>query len=301
MKTILLTISIGSLISSALVQAEPLTKRTPNPSVVFAGGPIYKDPDSAIPELQASGFGTLVNWTIHIHKNGDLNFNEEFLVVSDGKYIGDETHNGFVNSLSNLENSKSSIKRLEFGLSAAQSPTYSNIKYLTNCTEVGCGTGKSSILYRNFSVLKQKFPNLVAVNNDDESEYDLKSSVQFHKMLADLGIKTTIVPYNNKSFWKSFVSELNSYKPNTADFVYLQTYAGGTGNNPCDWDFGIPVYAGLWSKGSTPSEVKTELSDWKKQCPNILKGGFMWLYDDFQGGDLSATYAQAINDVFKKE
>ena len=300
MKTLLLTISFGLALISLSAQSASNDMTTQYPSAAFAGGPTYKDPGSSIPELQSSGFGTLINWTIHIHDNGDLNFNEEFLLVSNGKYVGNETHSNFGNNLKKLIKKGSSIKRLEFGLSAAESPTYTNIKNLDTCTTKGCGTGPDSILYLNFKALKQVFPNLYAVNNDDEFEYDLSSSVKFHEMLANLGIRTTIAPYTDKDYWQSFISDLNEYKPDTVDRIYLQAYAGGAGNNPCDWDLGVPVYVGLWSQYSSPSEVKSQMSDWKTQCPKVLKGGFMWLYDDFQGGDLAATYAQAINSVFKK-
>ncbi|RYV01522.1 hypothetical protein SOPP22_14150 [Shewanella sp. OPT22] len=150
----------------------------------------------------------------------------------------------------------------------------------------------------NFKALKDKFPSLVALNNDDESEYDLESSVAFHKMLADLEIKTTIVPYALKEFWKSLVVELNQYKAGTVDRVYLQAYAGGTGNAPCSWDFGVPVYPGLSSSTKNPEEVAEQLSNWKMNCPNTVKGGFMWLYDDFQNSELVEEYADEINEVF---
>ena len=269
-----------------------------NPSAVFAGGPVYLTPQSSISELKTSGFGTLINWTIHIHENGDLNFNEEFRLIANGEYVGDSIHTDFVENIRKLDKINSSVRRLEFGLSGAGSPSYSNIKKLVNCSASYCGTGKQSVLYSNFKVLKKTFPTLVAINNDDESEYDFESSLAFHKMLIDIGIKTTIVPYTSKTFWEQLVTELNQYSSGAVDRIYLQAYSGGTGNNPCEWDFGVPIFPGLSSGTDSPEAVGEKMQNWKNECPNTVKGGFIWLYDDFQNSNLPMQYAKGINTVF---
>lgn len=38
--------------------------------------------------LKQSGFTTVMLWTIHVHGNGDLYYNDQ-LVVSNGAYVGD--------------------------------------------------------------------------------------------------------------------------------------------------------------------------------------------------------------------
>ena len=46
-------------------------------SAVFTGGSIYKNPSVTVPELKASGFTTVIIWTIHIDANGNFNFNAD--------------------------------------------------------------------------------------------------------------------------------------------------------------------------------------------------------------------------------
>jgi hypothetical protein len=105
----------------------------------------------------------------------------------------------------------------------------------------------------------------------------------------------------NKSFWQSFVSQVNQARAGTIDALYLQAYAGGSSNNPCNWDVGLPVYVGLWSRDYSPSGVQTKMQRWKNSCENTVKGGFMWLYDDFDNSAQVAAYASAINVVFDEQ
>ena len=157
---------------------------------------------------------------------------------------------------------------------------------------------QNSILYRNFQALRDAFPTVDALNNDDESEYHADSAVPFHIMLADIGFKTAIVPYTRSSFWNDFVTRVNQARPGTVDLLYLQNYAGGAYNNPCNWDLGIPVYPGLWSRDDTPTQVESQMRIWRNNCPSVVKGGFMWIYDDFDNSPQVEQYAAAINNVF---
>lgn len=267
-------------------------------SGVYAGGPVYNARNYSINELKTSGFTNLVVWTIHVESDGSLGFNGEFPLVANGAYIGAATYPDFQADIASLKGGTSSIARLEFGLSAAGSGTYANVRNLLQCSQNHCGTGPSSILYRNFQALKATFPTVDALNNDDESTYHVSSAAPFHIMLADIGFKTAIVPYTNKSFWQAFVSQVNSARPGSVDALYLQAYAGGSGNNPCSWNLGLPVYPGLWSRDDTPAQVQSQMQSWKNSCSTVTQGGFMWLYDDFDNGPRVAQYATAINNVF---
>ncbi|OUR81028.1 hypothetical protein A9Q75_08480 [Colwellia psychrerythraea] len=277
-----------SLLSSTGVFAE---------SGVYAGGPTYNS-SYAINELKTSGFTNVVVWTIHIESDGSLGFNGEFPLVAGGSYIGGSHYPNFKGDIASLKEGSSLINRVEFGLSGYGSGTYNNVRDLLACSESHCGTGPNSILYRNFSALKAVFPTIDAVNNDDEDTYHVSSSVQFHIMLADLGFKTAIVPYMNKSFWQSLVTQVNQARPGAIDALYLQAYAGGSSNDPCNWDLGLPVYAGLWSKDYSPVGIQNKMQGWKDSCPNVVEGGFMWLYDDFDNSSQVAAYSSAINNVF---
>jgi hypothetical protein len=262
-------------------------------AALFAGGPVYKKRETSISEIKKSGFTHLIVWTIHVEANGDLGFNGEFPLVKDGQYIGDRIYPEFRVDMAALKQAPSSIERLEFALSAAGSGTYGNIKRLANCEDSQCGLGTDSVLYRNFSALRAAFPGVDAINNDDESVYDLATAVPFHAMLAALGFKTSIAPYTNQSFWAGFVTALNRSRPGSADVAYLQVYDGGAGNDPCSsWQLGIPVVAGMWSKYTTPASAKGRLREWRARCQ--LPGGFLWLYDEIVGTPLVNEYAEAL-------
>ena len=291
---------IKNVIKSALVGLSFITSISSfAESGVYGGGPVYLERNYSINELKASGFTNIVVWTIHIESDGRFNFNAEFPLVENGAYVGDLLHPNFKSDIASLKTGGSLINRVEFGLSGYGSSTFTNVRDLLNCTASHCGTGPNSILYRNFSALKAAFPTVDALNNDDENTYDIASAVPFHIMLADIGFKVAIVPYTQKSFWQSLVSQVNAARPGTIDVLYLQAYAGGSSNNPCSWDLGIPVYPGLWSRDYSPSGIQTKMQSWKNTCPDLVKGGFMWLYDDFDNSSQVAAYAAAINDVFE--
>ncbi|WP_133407588.1 hypothetical protein [Parashewanella tropica] len=264
-------------------------------SAVFAGGPVYKERETSINELKKSGFDTLIIWTIHIHKDGSLNINEEFPIIENGNYIGDNDYPNFRRDVASLKKGNSHIKRIEFGLSAAGSPTYHNIKVLLKCKKSQDCDIKKNILYRNFMALKKAFPDVDALNNDDESELDLQSSVKFHRMLAYIGFKSTIVPYSDPDYWNQLIKKVNAKYPNALDRIYLQGYSGGSGNSPCEWNFGLPVSLGLSSNTSSVRNVYGTISKSKLKCPSVTKGGFMWLYDNFENSSLPKDYALAIN------
>mgnify|MGYP006188411517 FL=1 len=263
-------------------------------SGVYAGGPVYLNRAASINELKNSGFTYVVVWTIHIDQNGNFNFNGEFPLVSNGSYIGGSTHPNFAGDIAALKQGSTTINRVEFSLSAWGSGTFDNIRNLVNAQ----GTGPTSILYRNFQALRNAIPAIDAINFDDESTYDVNTATPFAVMLADLGYKVTLVPYTNQSFWTTLANNVNSQRPGTIDRVDLQVYAGGGGNNPCNWNFGsIRVHPGLWSNERSPTDVQNQLNTWNNQCANV-QGGFMWLYDDFDNSSLVNQYATAINNVF---
>lgn len=260
---------------------------------VFGGGPIYQKREVSIPDLKSSGFTHVVVWTIHIDDKGNLNFNGEFPLVQNGVYIGANKYPNFANDMASLKNGTTSVVRVEFGLSAAESKTFANIKSLV----ASQGTGTNSILYKNFQALKRAIPAVDAMNFDDESTYDVKSSVDFGVMLGNLGYKITLCPYTQRDYWSSVASQTNARKPGTVDLVMLQCYAGGNGNSPCDWNiFGnIPVYGSFW--GGSTTDITSTVKSWKSNCGT--NGAFMWIYDEMVGNGKAAQYATAIKNGLK--
>ncbi|MDQ8051106.1 hypothetical protein [Luteibacter sp.] len=267
-------------------------------SAVYGGGPFYSGGTPVMDDLRASGFTTVMLWSVHVDTNGDLHLNDEPL-ISDGNYVGPNT--GWSAELATLKQAPTSVNRIEVSIGAGGTTDFESIQALVNGTGAGAGTGPDSILYRNFQLLKQ-ITGADAANFDDESAYDLASATAFGQMLAGLGYKITFAPYTNRSFWVSLKANLGS----AVEKIYLQDYAGGTGNDPAQWTsaLGMPVIPGLWSKngtgcstGDSPATVQSKMTAWKQSAG--IPGGFMWLYDDIQKcsapGRTTADYANAIN------
>ena len=263
-------------------------------SAVYGGGPFYNGGTPVMNTLRASGFKTVVLWTIHVHSNGDLYFNDT-LVVAGGSYVGNSAWPG---QLATLKQAPTSVTRIEVGVGSAGVADWETIRDLINSQ----GTGANSILRRNFQALKSA-TGADAINDDDESGYDVNSTIAFANMAASLGYKFTLCPYTNSGFWATIKSSLGSL----VDHAYLQCYAGGSGNVPSSWNsaLGMKVDPGLWCRhgsgcasGDTPSSVQTRMSGWKSSAG--ITGGFMWLYDDMQacsGQGTTAQYAAAINNA----
>ena len=172
---------------------------------------------------KASGFTTLITFGIHVTTNGTLTIGGT-TCASNGIYTGPGNWSSLVTT---LKTPPTTVKRYEVLIGGWLDTSYDNIKSLVNSQ----GTGPGSILYKNFQALKNAVPGIDAINDDDEYTYDLASSTNFANMLGSLGYKFTLVPYTQQSFWVKL-------KKNTTncDYVYLQCYEGGAGNDPGNWN-----------------------------------------------------------------
>jgi hypothetical protein len=260
-------------------------------SAIFGGGPFVTGGQPVMNQLKASGFNTVIIWSVHPQPNGDLYIND-VLVCQNGNYVGDPA---WATAWQSLKTGTTSVTRVEISVGAWGCSDFENIQALINAN----GTGSNTILYRNFLALKNA-TGADAVNFDDESLYNVNTTVQFGQMCAAMGMKVTLCPYTNSSFWSSVKSQLGSI----VDRVYLQCYAGGAGNSPSSWKsiMGMNVIPGLWclhsgSQGDSASSVQAKLTNWKSSSD----GGFIWLYDDLMklsSPNSTADYANAINSVF---
>lgn len=258
---------------------------------IFGGSPLYSHNTAYIDEIKNSGFTEVIVWNIEVHATGDLNFNGEFPLASNGAYIGSEKYPQFVADLAEMK--QGSVERITFSIGSSNVGDFENVKALVNTY----GTGSDSILYKNFQALKEAIPSLDAIDFDDENGYDAPSTVQFAVMLGNLGYKVMPAAYEKNDYWISVVSQINSQRPGTVDGVHLQCYSGGVANNPCSgWNFGsVPVYPGLSDKSDTPDRVNSAISAWHSQCD--ISGGFLWLYDEIVGKNQAAQYASAFSSA----
>lgn len=260
-------------------------------SAIFGGGPFVTGGQTVMDQVKASGFNTVIIWSVHPQTNGDLYLND-ILVCQNGTYVGKQE---WVSAWQSLKNGTTSVTRVELSVGAAGCRDFENIQALINAN----GTGSNTILYQNLLALKNA-TGADAINFDDESLYNVTSTVQFGQMCTSMGFKITLCPYTNSSFWSSVKTQLGT----AVDRVYLQCYDGGAGNSPSTWksSMGMNVIPGLWcyhngTQGDSASTVQSKLTNWK----SYSDGGFIWLYDDLMklsSPNSTADYANAIHSVF---
>lgn len=265
---------------------------------VFGGGPFYHDAEEVMPLIRASGFSSVLLWSIHIGDTGDLILND-VLLVSDGVYVGDPSWPALVAS---LRTPPTSVRRIEFSVGSYGVTDFERIEALLEAQ----GSGPDSVLYRNFAELKRAIPAATAINYDDESNYDVASTVELSLMLREIGYRISFAPYTRQTFWGTVYDELEDRSPGLVDRVLLQVYAGGANNRPVSWNryFGdLQVEAGLWSRhgrscsqGDSPERVGARMRGWADD----ISGGWMWLLDDMLACDAMyplEDYATAIRDA----
>jgi hypothetical protein len=263
-------------------------------SAVYGGGPFYSGGQAVMDTLRSSGFTTVVLWAIHVRDDtGDLWLND-IRIVADGQYVGDPA---WPAELATLKQAPTSVNRVEVSVGSAGPNDWGSIATLI----ARDGTGADTVLARNFQVLRT-ITGADAINDDDEQAYDVTTTTAFAGMVIAQGYHFTFVPYTNVSFWRSVKNNLGD----AVDRVYLQDYAGGTGNSPATWaqQLGMPVDPGLWSRhgtgctsGDTPASVESQMHSWATSAG--IQGGFLWLYDDMLACPSQGTpaqYAAAVND-----
>jgi hypothetical protein len=285
----LMLCGVGAFAGAAAAQVGP----APTGYVgILGGGPVYKHIPKNINELKNSDFNELIVWSVEVNSSGDLNLNGEFPLTSDGAYIGNQTWPDFPADLKKIK--KGTVTRITLSIGSSNYGDWENIKALVDSQ----GTGKSSILYKDFAALKKALP-LDAIDFDDENSYDSPSTIAFAVMLGKLGYHVTMNPYTNNSYWISVVSQINTERAGTVDGIHLQTFAGGEGNNPCSgWDFGsVPVFPGVSDQTAappymTPAQAKAAMANWHQECGII--GGWLWIFDQIAGTKQVHQYGKAI-------
>ncbi|HEU5126186.1 MAG TPA: LamG-like jellyroll fold domain-containing protein [Verrucomicrobiae bacterium] len=248
------------------------------PVAVFGREDFFTLNASQTSKLKNSGFNTAILFVVDVEANGDLNYNGDHLIVQNGVYIGDPA---WPTRLAALKVPPTSINRLEVCTGGAGARSWVNIKNLIATN----GTGPTSILYKNFLALKNAI-HMDAICNDDEVAYDAPSAATFNQMITGMGMKNTLCPYNNVSYWQSV------FNNSEIDAVYLQCYDGGAFNNPATWNGyfgGFKVAPGDWSNDGLTT-VAQKFEAWSP----VISGGFIWQFEFISASDL-AKFAAIIN------
>jgi hypothetical protein len=247
-------------------------------SAIFGREELFTLNSGNISALKSSGFTTMILFVVDVEANGDLNYNGDHLIVTNGVYMGDSA---WPSRLAALKTAPTFINRIEVCTGGSGAQSWVNIKNLIAAQ----GTNSDSILYKNFLTLKNTL-GIDAICNDDEVAYDAGSAATFNRMITSLGMKNTLCPYSSSSYWKSIFTN------SAIDAVYLQCYDGGAGNDPATWNAyfgGFKVAPGDWYNDS-PATVASEFAGWSTE----ISGGFMWQLEVIGDANL-APYAAAIN------
>jgi hypothetical protein len=253
--------------------------------------------------LKTSGFNTLIMFGVGVLDNGDIKYysntpgSKDVLVASNGAYVGGDALANKVRSFK--ADNDTSVDRLEISMNAQHVR-----KLMANPVP-----GAETPVYRNFKALKTAW-SLDAVNNDDESVYDVASTVAFAKMLGKVGYKYTIAPYTNTRFWATVETQLNKglVGPDLLlDRVYLQCYDGGARNEPESWQrtLGMKVVPLVWvtndskpAQGTTAAQARTRFTSWNQR--NAIGGGGYWNDFDIEKMRLSyRQYGDVLTSIFK--
>ena len=276
----------------------------PAQSAIYACGHIRRNRTEAIDNLRNSGFSTAILFNVTVEEDGslvtDYNWSTQKpdeaggIICKDGVYTFADYQPHYVDDIRKLLEPPTSIDRIEICIGGWGNGSYGKIKNLIEQQ----GTGEESILYRNFKALKEVLPEIVAVNNDQEQDYDVATAIAFHKMMYELGYKTTIAPYTQRTFWQQLVAGLNADEQ-ICDLVYLQTYGGGASNVPSNWNVfgGIPMYVGYDCESSSNlRQMKNSFERWKSA--GGVCGGFLWNYNS--EARVLSEWAQAIDLIFPR-
>ena len=263
----------GLVVLLALITHQVLTAA---PIAVFGREVFFTLNAADTAALKNSGFNTVILFVVDVEANGDLNYNGNHLVVTNGVYMGDPNWGA---RLAALKQAPTTINRIEVCTGGAGAKSWVNIKNLIAAQ----GTNSNSILYRNFLALKNAL-GVDAICNDDEIAYDATSAATFNRLITSLGMKNTLCPYNNAGYWQGV------FNNSAIDAIYLQCYDGGAGNNPAAWNGyfgGFKVCPGDWYFNSAAA-VDSKFAGWAP----VISGGFMWQFE-YLGANLNA-YATAI-------
>lgn len=284
-------------IASFLVFMDAFAQR--EVSGIYAGGHIRRGRPATITKLRNSGFTYLILFNVHVDTDGTLMTDGE-TICKDGQYVFQQTQPYYQQDVANLKTEPTSISRIEICIGGWGNDSYGHIRDLVNSQ----GTGTNSILYKNFKALKQAVPEIDAVNNDTEQDYDVNTAAAFHIMMYDLGYKTTMAPYTNMNYWTQLCSKIRASRPQAVDRAMIQCYDGGAGNLNYvgNWNFtgvserhpGLLNYSNDWSVERNLAQFQS----WKDQ--GVATGGFVWLYNDGydETWDLNA-WASGLNRIFE--
>ena len=219
---------------------------------------------SQISGFRASGLTTMVLFAMSVSTNGSFTYGGQ-TICSNGVYTGPSNWGSL---LSQCLTAPSSVTRIEMCLGGWGDTSWTSIKNLIAAN----GTGSGTVLYQNLSALKNAL-GIAAIDSDDEGTYDSGSAISFGQMCGAVGLKLTLCPYTDTGYWAAVKAGLGS----EVDYIYLQCYSGGAGDDPASWAgaLGVPVsqiVPGYWDY-ERDTTFLTNMMTWAAEG---CTGGFLW-------------------------
>ena len=253
-------------------------------------------------QIQDAGFNSIILFQGVIRPNGSIEYYGNDApaprnqLADNGVYVGGDTQKDIIQGY------KAKGIRVELCMSQGQpNPGGSWISVQQLYQSDGLTT--SGALAKNLVALKNAW-GLDAINDDDEYLYDVDSTVAFAHLLGQIGMKFTLAPFTEQTFWQQVVSRVNN--AHILDRSYLQCYDGGYGNDPSSWASatGISQIPLLWStnqaipsEGHTPSQMQSAMQAY--QAGGNVVGGGIWDDQDIRSSGANFSgYAQALTNVF---
>jgi hypothetical protein len=282
---------------------------TPSTIVLYGSDLFGKDVPGKNAEqlaaLQQSGFTSVILWTLHVHPDGTLFYNDT-VIVSEGVLAAAFSH--LPDLVKQLVGSGSSVQNVLFCIGSANARDFTNIKTLLATVE-----GKRA-LARSFNALSSAMP-IAGYDFDNEDLFDPSASdtvAELSEVLcANKRLFITYCPYMMQDMWNQAIQSVYTWnqrqKPVLGQSVRwwnLQCYSGGAGNDPSSWARLLPENAGVadkaayivpgYSASQSPSSIEATFKSLATSDPGIA-GGFIWNSSAiFAGSFMPRDYAQAI-------
>jgi hypothetical protein len=260
--------------------------------------------NAQLAQIKASQFNSVILWSVHVHDNGDLYYNDTPLVTG-----------GTLNpALTYMQSYVAALKQrgqVWWSVGSWGANDFGNIGKLLKTPQ-----GRET-LTSNFGALLKAMP-ADGIDFDMEESYDAEMQttiVQFTLLLGrSLKTSATYCPYMDEPFWLNCLADV--FAQNGSQVVQrfnLQCYAGGGGNTTAGWyktlaSFSRPLGIASPSTFISPSNwVQPDGGGQvippaaicaffaQTQMRENAGGGFLWNTSEiFGSGNTAAAYAQAV-------
>jgi hypothetical protein len=276
--------------------------------------------DQQLEYVRTSGFNTVILWTLHVHPEGTLMYNDA-VIAKDGVFAA--TFNYLPSLLKGLLAPGSTVDTVLFCIGSAGADDFTTLQSLLTNSDPKA----ASHLRRNLTALQVALP-LAGFDFDDEdalASSDVSTVAQLGLMLC--GGNANIIsycPFNGyQTFWADCLSATYALDqtqrpplPQTVQWMGIQTYGGGVVTNFVDAieannnasppqptgvsnpaAFVLPGYsAGTNSADGqmTPDQVQAAVASAVATNPD-LPGAFIWNSGQVDASPFTLSqYAQAI-------